>query len=185
MTRRLLPYRLSLAGTLLAARESVMAPIRPHLRESDVTEQQWRVLRVLNDETDLDPSTLAERAILHPPSVTRILRELVERGLIDRLPDENDGRRAILRLTPSGQRLVDLTAKRTVELLDEYAARFGATRLDALRKELIALTQILEGVGGQPATGEEEPEPKVRAKPRASARRETIKPAMADLPREG
>ena len=87
---RLPAYRISIAGTLLAAREAVMAPIRPELRAANVTEQQWRVLRVLADQGSLDAAALAAAALLHAPSLTRILKELTQRGLIARHPDPED-----------------------------------------------------------------------------------------------
>ena len=39
----------SLPIALLRARETVMAPIREMLAESDINEQKWRVLRVLDE----------------------------------------------------------------------------------------------------------------------------------------
>ena len=95
----LVEYSQSLAGTLLAAREAVMAPIRPLLRAVNITEQQWRVLRVLADVNALDASAIAEQALLYAPTVSRILRELVDRGLIMRAIDPNDGRRSIISIT--------------------------------------------------------------------------------------
>ena len=100
--RKLLPYRKSLAGTLLAAREAVMGPIRPMLRDADVTEQQWRVLRVLDNAGPMEPTALSEAALLYPPSVARILRDLVERGLVSRSAHPTDRRRAVLSLSPAG-----------------------------------------------------------------------------------
>jgi homoprotocatechuate degradation regulator HpaR len=134
------PYRSSLAGTLLAAREAVMAPVRPILREIGVTEQQWRVMRVLTDQDECEPSRLARQALLHPPSVTRILKELADRGLVVREADPNDGRRAVLRISPQGRALVLATAKRTAAVFQSYAAVFGRERLTALQQELTALT---------------------------------------------
>lgn len=137
------PYRLSLAGTLLAAREAVMAPIRPVLREADVTEQQWRVLRVLNDQGAMDPTALAQAAMLHSPSLTRILRDLVERGLILRDADPEDGRRSIISLAAAGAALLRETSRDTAARLAEYRRRFGSERLDRLTAELRALTQAI------------------------------------------
>ena len=97
------PYRQSIAGLLLAAREATMAPIRPKLRAADVTEQQWRVLRVLSDEGRLDIAALAASAMLHGPSVTRILKELGERGLIARDVDPQDKRRSIIAISEAGR----------------------------------------------------------------------------------
>lgn len=141
----LLPYPDSLAGTLLAAREAVMAPIRPMLRDAGVTEQQWRVLRVLNDSGELDPTRLAHLALLHAPSVTRILRELLERRLVTRESDPGDARRSLVRITDEGEALVEHTARHTRQMIGRYEALFGAERISALRRELAALAAAIEG----------------------------------------
>ncbi|WP_091743252.1 MarR family transcriptional regulator [Phenylobacterium immobile] len=146
----LLPYSQSLAGTLLAAREAVVAPIRPSLRAVNVTEQQWRVLRVLDDGA-LDPTNLARRALLHPPSVTRILRELLERGLIHRASDASDARRSVVTITDAGRDLVTQAARETLKILTEIEARFGADRVAALRGELAALAQAIESIAAEEA----------------------------------
>ena len=142
------PYRQSLAGVLLAARESVMAPIRPHLREAGLTEQQWRVLRVLVDEGQTDPSGLSVAGLLYPPSVTRILKELGDRGLLKRTQDAKDGRRWIVAVTPEGQKLVETTSHRTAALLEEYAVRFGHERLAKLQSELAELVRYIGPLSG-------------------------------------
>lgn len=139
----LLPYTHSLAGTLLAAREAVMAPIRPMLRTANISDQQWRILRVLSDEGALDLKRLAQLALLHPPSVTRILRELIDRGLITRETDAADGRRSLATITKQGKDLVRSTAGHTARILSEYEARFGEQRLAALLEELAALTAAI------------------------------------------
>ena len=52
----------SLPIALLRAREAVMGNFRPMLADFDVTEQQWRVMRVLSEAGRLDASDLAARA---------------------------------------------------------------------------------------------------------------------------
>jgi homoprotocatechuate degradation regulator HpaR len=142
---RLPPYRASLAGSLLAAREAVMAPIRPILRDAGVTEQQWRVLRVLDDIGAVDPTRLADAALLYAPSVTRILKELVERGLISRMADPQDGRRSIVELSPQGRGLIEQTSRQTGALLEAYHTSFGQDRMTALLHELAALKTAIQG----------------------------------------
>lgn len=137
------PYRRSLAGTLLAAREAVMAPLRPLLREAGVTDQQWRVLRVLADAGPLDASGIAERAMLYAPTVTRILRELTERGLLTRATDQADRRRSVVSVTEAGLALVHQTAQRTAILLEAYGETFGHDRLAHFITEATALIQAL------------------------------------------
>lgn len=142
--KKLLPYRQSLAGSLLAAREAVMAPIRPMLAAAGVTEQQWRVLRVLDDSGPIDLKTLAESALLFGPSVTRILKDLVERGLVTRAANPKDGRGAIVSLSKSGKDLIEETASHTAQLLSLYRRKFGDKRLKKLISELKALTVAIE-----------------------------------------
>lgn len=145
MTRhRLPPYRASLAGALLGAREAFMGPIRPILRDAGLTEQQWRVLRILAFEHQTEPSALAEAALLHAPSVTRILKELVERELITREPDVQDRRRANLTLSDQGHVLVDHIAEQTTIVLAHYADIFGPGRLNRLLTELAAFTDAID-----------------------------------------
>ena len=142
--RKLLPYRHSLAGTLLAAREAVMSPIRPMLAEAGVTEQQWRVLRVLDDAGSVDLKTLADSALLFGPSVTRILKDLVERGLVVRQTNPNDGRGAIVSLSAKGRALIEETAAHTIRQLNIYSRKFGDKRLKNLILELRALIAVIE-----------------------------------------
>lgn len=137
-------YSESLAGTLLGAREAVMAPIRPFLRAVNVTEQQWRVLRVLAEVDALDASGIAEQALLYAPTVTRILRELADRGLILRRIDPKDGRRSIISITGEGHTLVQETASHTRVLLAAYAKAFGEERLRDFVAEARALAAALE-----------------------------------------
>ncbi len=96
----------SLPIALIRAREKVMAPIREMLSETGITEQQWRVLRVLSEHDALDATELAERASLHQPSLTRILRTLSERSFIARTQDKEDRRRQVVVLTEAGQRVI-------------------------------------------------------------------------------
>ena len=121
-----------------------MAPIRPLLRQANFTEQQWRVLRVLSDGGPLDVASLAERAMLHGPSLTRILKELGDRGLTVRELDQSDRRRSIVNITPPGREAIDETAAHTVLLIKRYAEVFGRERLAALLAELAAFREALE-----------------------------------------
>lgn len=138
MADKLPPYRDSIAGSLLSSREAVMEQIRPILRDADITEQQWRVLRVLDNSGPMDPSRLADESILSPPSLARILRDLTQNGLLDRQPDPADGRRAIIILTPKGRQQLDETSAHTLKVLRSIREKFGEERVQSLLQELSA-----------------------------------------------
>jgi homoprotocatechuate degradation regulator HpaR len=144
--RKIPPFEQSLAAIMLGAKEAVLAPMRPKLREFNITEPQWRVMRVINDRGATDATGLAEVGLLHAPSVTRILKELEVRKLVVREPDINDRRRALVALTPEGREIVKVVSRQVVRIMREYSDRFGAQRLDKLVNELRALSAAIKGV---------------------------------------
>src|SRR6478609_9362101 len=81
---RIRHFSRSLPMSLLRARESVMRHFRASLRRFGITEQQWRVLRALTSGERFEVTELAEATFLLPSSLSRILKDLDERGLIQR-----------------------------------------------------------------------------------------------------
>lgn len=144
--RKLPPFEQSLGATILMARESVMAPLRPILRDQNITEPQWRVMRIINDRSVAEATRLAEVAFLHAPSVTRILRELQRRKLVVRMPDPHDRRRSTVVLSGDGRKLVKTVSRVMVRILGEYSDRFSSARLERLMDELRALSSAVKGI---------------------------------------
>jgi homoprotocatechuate degradation regulator HpaR len=125
-TRRSLPI------ALLRAREAVMVHFRPMLARRDVTEQQWRVIRVLAQAGKLDASELAERAFILAPSLTRILKSIEERGLVARSKDAGDGRRVLLEITQAGRELINDVTPDSRAIYARIEQAYGKKRIDAL-----------------------------------------------------
>jgi len=144
--RKLPPFEQSIAAVMLGAKESVIAPMRTKLRDYNITEPQWRVMRVINDRGATDATGLAEVGLLHAPSVTRILKELEERKLIIREPDPNDRRRTVVALTAEGREVVKVVSRHVMRVMREYSDRFGDQRLERLLAELRALSAAIKGV---------------------------------------
>jgi homoprotocatechuate degradation regulator HpaR len=117
---------------LLKAREAAMARFRPVLREWGLTEQQWRVIRALSEYQPLDASELATRSFLLAPSLTRILKNLENQGLITRSADSSDQRRQVVSLSSKGQERFDQAAPESEALYAEIEAEFGVDRLELL-----------------------------------------------------
>lgn len=130
-TRRSIPI------ALIRAREKVMMPIREMLADSGITEQQWRILRVLDEYGPQDASTLAERACLLLPSQTRIVQTLLEKGLVTRQADEKDRRKQTVAITAAGRAIIE-------DKLED--AKAIAARIEAVigREKLTQLLDILE-----------------------------------------
>jgi homoprotocatechuate degradation regulator HpaR len=131
----------SLPILLLRAREAVMARYRPILAAHGVTEQQWRVIRVLGEAGPLDAAELSERCCILTQSLTRILRTMQTRGLVTRGRDADDGRRRPVRLTPRARAMLRAITPQTLEIYRVLEERYGARRLDRLLDMLDALAR--------------------------------------------
>lgn len=139
MARKMLSTTRSLPIALLRARERVMGPIRAMLADAGVTEQQWRVLRVLQESGPLDPTRIAELACLLLPSLTRILQKLEAKALIRRQADPGDKRRQIVRITVTGEALIDANFETSMALVEQVRTRMGPDRYETLLDLLNAL----------------------------------------------
>jgi homoprotocatechuate degradation regulator HpaR len=104
----------NLPRLLLQARESVMAHTRPSLREHGLSDQQWRVLRVLGEHGTVETGRVAREAFILGPSLTGVLARMERDGLVRRERDAADQRRSVVEATPKGLKLVEKLS-RTIE----------------------------------------------------------------------
>ncbi|MCP3418524.1 homoprotocatechuate degradation operon regulator HpaR [Bradyrhizobium brasilense] len=137
----------SLPMSLLRAREAVMRQFRPSLRNHGLTEQQWRILRALTAVDEIEVTELARMAFLLGPSLSRILRDLEGRALIERKAAENDARRAVVSISAKGLKLIEAVAPTSETIYAEITRRFGARKLAELQEMLGALEVSLAGMG--------------------------------------
>ncbi len=142
MPRRLPRTSRTLPIALLRARESVMGPVRTLLSETGVTEQQWRVLRVVEENGAIDPTKIAEQTCLLLPSLTRILQKLEEKSYIARARDTEDRRRQLISITDEGRALIAANIESALALAEQIRSKLGSERYDLL---LDLLNELHEG----------------------------------------
>ncbi len=80
---------------------------------------------------------LAERAGMTKQGVGEAVTDLERLGYAERVPDPNDGRAKIIRLTGRGAEAQRTGFQIIAELEREWVERFGADRVDALRAMLL------------------------------------------------
>ena len=129
----------SLPMSLLRAREAVMRQFRPSLRQHGLTEQQWRILRALAATDAIEVTELARVAFLLGPSLSRILRDLEARRLIERKAAKSDLRRAVVSITAKGLKLIEAVAPSSEAIYAAITRRYGAGKLAELQDMLGAL----------------------------------------------
>ena len=132
----------SLPIALLRARERVLGPGRTMPAGVGVTEQQWRVLRVLDEKGSADPTEIAPAACLLLPSLTRILQFLENEGLCSRSPHPTDRRRALIAITDRGHALLASNMPESNRIFAELEAEFGVDRIEVLLDLLNDLSSL-------------------------------------------
>jgi len=123
-----------------------MRQFRPSLREHGLTEQQWRILRALAAIEAIEVTELARKAFLLGPSLSRILRDLEARGLIERKAAKRDLRRGMVSISAKGLKLMQRVAPTSEEIYAMITRRYGARRLAELQDMLDELEASLAGL---------------------------------------
>jgi len=89
---------------LLRGRERLLSYFRPVLNAHGLTEQQWRILRVLL-EGPLEPWQICDICCISSPSLVGVLSRMQQLELIHRGPVAGDQRRVRISATPRARRL--------------------------------------------------------------------------------
>ncbi|MDO4997916.1 MAG: homoprotocatechuate degradation operon regulator HpaR [Neisseria sp.] len=134
----------SLNIQLIQAREALMTHFRPILNDAGVTDQQWRIIRLLAENGTLDFQALAKQACILRPSLTGILTRLEKLDLVVRLKPSNDQRRVYLKLTPTGEQMYTDTCNSVDARYDVIEARLGKDKVEQLRSLLQDLSDLGE-----------------------------------------
>lgn len=142
MSERLSSAEKSLPIMLLRAREAVMLRFRPMLKSYGLSEQQWRVLRVLNEQGPTEPTLLAEQSVILTPSLTRILANLEGRDLINRTRHKDDGRKQVAVLSPKGRDLIAQITPQSTAIYAELESDFGKSNTHDLMQALRRLAAL-------------------------------------------
>lgn len=122
----------NLAVLLMGAKEGLLGFYRPVLNANGLTEQQWRVMRILAEDTQMDFQILADHACLLRPSLTGILNRLEGMQLIYRRKPALDQRRLLVALTDKGIKLHGQVIGQVQLCEQQFTHAFGAKNQEKL-----------------------------------------------------
>lgn len=109
-----------------------MTEFRPLLARHSFTEQQWRVLRILIEVKSMDATALSERSCILAPSLTRIIRNLESRGLLQKEVSQTDARKLVLKPTKQALDVSRTVSPETNKIFKGIEKRFGAEKTEKL-----------------------------------------------------
>ena len=109
-----------------------------------ITGPQRLTVRIVGRFPGISAGELADILLVHPSTLTGVLRRLEERGVITRRPDPGDARRAVLGLTGKGKK-IDRVRSGTVEAAVQSAlSRVTRQKVQAAAEVLRAIAAELD-----------------------------------------
>src|ERR687895_2962664 len=109
---------------------------------SDLQSNQLSAMAVLLNDGDMLMGELAAAEKVQPPSMTRIVNGLEQRGYVARRPDPRDGRQCLVTLTPAGRELLLANRRRRDEWLTVRFAELDPDERELLRKAVPILAKV-------------------------------------------
>jgi DNA-binding MarR family transcriptional regulator len=100
----------------------------------ELTQSQLSALTSLELAGALTPRELADAERVQPPTMTRIVSKLEERGLLQRIPHPTDGRQVILSTTESGRSVLVVNQRARDAWLGSQIAALSAEERETLRR---------------------------------------------------
>ncbi|PNE40288.1 MULTISPECIES: MarR family winged helix-turn-helix transcriptional regulator [Streptomyces] len=125
----------------------------------DVTSPQFAVLNTLVGEDGLDQRTVGERVGLDRSTIAEVVRRLAARGLLDKVRDARDGRRAVLRLTGEGTALHRRLSGRTARMNQIFLAPLSPQERSTFLELLQRVSDAAEELRDPAARPPDEPAP--------------------------
>jgi len=141
----MLNFDQSLPMILHRTLDGVMPEFRNLFAKYNLTEQQWRILRILWEDEKVTSADLSARSLLPPPSLVGIIDRLENKQLVTRLRSLEDRRIVYVLATAKGRRLGD----EVVPMVQEINNRIRQTlSQEEWRMMETALSKIADGMKG-------------------------------------
>ena len=123
----------------------VMPQMEALFQDQELTFSQWTTLVALHDGRISTAGDLAHNICHDAGSLTRLIDEMVKRGLVTRNRSETDRRVVTLSLTPRGADLVESLAPRVMHFWNDLLAGFTHNEIDTMIALLTRLVLVAEG----------------------------------------
>ncbi|HEX5202026.1 MarR family winged helix-turn-helix transcriptional regulator [Paractinoplanes rhizophilus] len=131
-----------LARTLREAIQRLNRRVRQTRAVGDLTSSQLSALTSLQLAGALTPRELADVERVQPPTMTKIVGKLEDRGLVARTPHPTDGRQVILAPTEQGREMYAQFEKARNEWLADQLATLSAEDRDVLLRAAEIMQQV-------------------------------------------
>src|SRR5580692_3333820 len=139
-------YRAQLSvGYLVKRAHSLMLDIlEPVIEQRGFSFIQYVVLSCLRDGIAVNPKAICTHYRHDSGALTRIIDQLAERGLLERVRRDRDRRKVELQLTPAGRETIESLIPLVVDKLNEVLTDFSKAEVQELLRLLVKLNTTLQ-----------------------------------------
>jgi DNA-binding MarR family transcriptional regulator len=118
-----------------------------------LTPSRIRALAFLEDNPSACLSDVADHLIVGAPTASKLVEDLVTRGLLGRTADPSDRRRVTLRVTAAGRKALRTAARPGQERLSAVLAQLSAEEVERVRSGMETLLPLLIAAGPERTDG--------------------------------
>lgn len=137
MSEQLSSFETHISYAVAAAHRSVNQRMTTRLKKHGIQIEAWRVMECLDAGGRLTMGALASKALINPPTLSKLVDRMVSDGLVHRQISQNDQREVNLLLTHLG-RLRMLDIRKDVEEQDGALSGLLETEDGALLLKLLS-----------------------------------------------
>lgn len=115
---------------------SILPPFRRIFSHYGITEQQWRILRILWQEDGISQNDIAQRSLLPKQSLVGIIDRLQDLGLLVRKQSATDRRKSAIFLTAKAREIEAEITPQVNKIYRELEKQLSPQQWSELRKML-------------------------------------------------
>jgi DNA-binding MarR family transcriptional regulator len=132
-------------GYLVKRAHSLMLDImEPVIEQRGFSFVQYVVMSALRDGIAMNPKVICTQFRHDSGALTRIIDQLAERGLLERVRRDKDRRKVELQLTPGGRETIESLIPLVVDKLNEVLTDFSKAEVQELLRLLVKLNTTLQ-----------------------------------------
>jgi DNA-binding MarR family transcriptional regulator len=132
-------------GYLVKRAHSMMLDVmEPLFEDHGFSFIQYVILVLLRDGIAVNPKDICIQYRHDSGALTRVIDQLAERGLLERIRRNRDRRKVELKLTPAGRKVIDSLIPLVVDKLNEALTDFTKAEVQELLRLLIKLNTTLQ-----------------------------------------
>jgi DNA-binding MarR family transcriptional regulator len=132
-------------GYLVKRAHSLFLDImEPMIEQRGFSWIQYVVLAALRDGIAVNPKAICVQYRHDSGALTRVIDQLAEKGLLERVRRDRDRRKVELQLTPIGRETIEAIIPLVVAKLNEVLTDFSKTEVQELLRLLVKLNTTLQ-----------------------------------------